>query len=101
MDKIKVNDGRGLFDSEGICDKGVSLLNSAVKDLVTGQYIAFCDKVTQVTRIFANLKTGIKADRESLQEKIEDLKRINDSIMEEKTGLPVLKECSDDGNGKV
>lgn len=97
MDKIKVNDGHGLFDSEGICDKGISLLNSAVKDLVTGQYIAFCDKVTQVTRIFANLKTGIKTDRESQEQKIEDLKKIV-SLLEEKTGLPVVKDGAENGS---
>lgn len=98
---MKVNDGGGLYNNEGICDNAILLLNTAIKDLASGQYIAFCDKVSQVARILANLKTGIKADMESLQEKIEDLKRINDSLMEEKTGLPVLKECSDDGNGKV
>lgn len=93
-------DNKNFFDNAGICDKGILLVNESVKDLLTGNYVAFCNKVTQVTQIFANLKTGIKADMDSLQEKIEDLKRINDSLMEEKTGLPVLKECSDDGNNK-
>lgn len=98
MDKPPINDGHGLWDNEGICDKGISLLNIAVKDLASGQYIPFCDKVSQIARIFANLKTGIKADRESLEQKIEELKRMNDALMEEKTGLPVLKDGAENGD---
>lgn len=92
MDKPPINDGRGLWDNEGICDKGISILNAAMKDLVSGQYLPFCDKMAQLTRIFANLKKGIKADRESLENKIEELKRMNDALFEQKTGLPVLKD---------
>lgn len=98
MEKPKINDGGGLWDNEGICDKGISLLNAAVKDIASGQYLPFCDKVTQVARIFANLKTGIKADRESLEQKIEELKRINDALVEEKTGLPVVKDGAENGS---
>lgn len=94
-------DNKGLYNNEGICDRGIVICNETVKALASGQYIAFCDNIHQIAQIFANLKTGIKADRESLTQKIEDLKRINDSLVEEKTGLPVIKECSDDGNGKV
>lgn len=82
----------GIFDNEGICDKGISLCNSALKDLVSGQYLAFVNKVEQIAKIFANLKDGIRADRESLEANIEELKRMNDALVEEKTGLPVLKD---------
>jgi len=92
MEKSRINDGRGLWDNEGVCDKGISLCNSALKDLISGQYLAFVNKLEQVTQIFANLKSGIKADRESLEEKIEELKRMNDALVEEKTGLPVEKD---------
>ena len=47
------------------------------------------DKMTQIARIFSNLKTAISNDRESLEQKVEDLKRMNDALMEEKTGVPV------------
>lgn len=92
MEKPKINDGRGLYDSEGVCDKGISLCNAALKDLVSGQYIAFVNKIEQIAQIFSNLKTGIKYDRESLERKVEELKRMNDALIEEKTGLPVEKE---------
>lgn len=95
---MKVNDGNGLFDNEGMCDQGILIANEAVKHLATGNYIAFCDKMAQIARIFSNLKTAISNDRESLEQKVEDLKRINDALVEEKTGMPVLKECSENGN---
>lgn len=92
MDKPPINDGRGLWDNEGICDKGITLCNAALKDLVSGQYLSFVNKVEQIAQIFANLKKGIKNDRESLEQKIEELKRMNDALVEQKTGLPVLKD---------
>ena len=92
MEKPNVNDGKGLWDNDGVCDKAIILCNEAVKDLVGGQYLAFCNKMTQVAQILNNLKSGIKNDRESLEHKIEELKRMNDALVEEKTGLPVSKE---------
>lgn len=86
-----VNDGNGLYDNEGICDKGILLCNAAMKDLFSGQYIAFADKMTQIVKIFANLKAGIRSDRESMEQKIEDQKKII-SFLEEKTGVPVEKD---------
>ena len=90
--KPNINDGRGLWDNEGVCDKGVLLCNAALKDLVSGQYLAFVNKIEQIAQIFGNLKTGIKNDRESLEAKVEELKRMNDALISEKTGLPVSKE---------
>lgn len=92
MEKPKINDGRGLWDNEGICDKGITLCNAALKDLVSGQYLAFANKIEQIVQIFGNLKKGIKNDRDSLEQKIEELKRMNDALVEQKTGLPVLKD---------
>ena len=61
----KVNDGSGLFDNEGICDNGILICNNAVKELANGRYLNFCNHMWQIAQIFANLKTGIKADTES------------------------------------
>lgn len=76
MDKLTVNDGKGLYDNEGICDVGIQTLNTAMRNLVSGQYIAFCDGMKQAAQIFQNLKTGIKKDRESLERQIADLEAI-------------------------
>ena len=85
-----VNGGKGLYDNEGICEKGILLCNAAMKDLVSGQYIAFADKMAQVVKIFANLKAGIKADSESYQQNIETLKNANNALqkqIDEKEGV--------------
>lgn len=88
----KVNDGRGLYDNEGICDKGIVLVNSALKDLFNGQYLAFANKLEQVAKIFANLKTGIKEERESYEANIEELKRINETLLNENAGNTAMKD---------
>ena len=94
---MTVNDGKGLFDNEGICDHGIVICNAAMKDLISGQYLAFADKMQQIAKIFANLKKGIKADHESMEQKIEDQKKII-SLLEEKTGLPVIKDGAENGS---
>ena len=93
-----VNDGKGLYDNEGVCDLLISDLNNLVKVLTGGQYVQFCVLVTGMAQKILNLKNGIKADMDSMKEKIEEAKRINDSLVEQLTGLPVEKE--DDGDGK-
>ena len=89
---ISVNDGKGLFDNEGICDKAILICNAAVKDIISGQYLGFCNKINQIAQILNNLKNGIKADRESFEQKIEDLKRMNEALMQEKAGDPAKKD---------
>lgn len=91
MNKITVNDGRGLYDNEGICEKGILICNAALKDLVSGQYLSFVNKIEQIAQIFGNLKTGIKNDRESLEATIEELKRANNELVK-MTGVPAEKE---------
>lgn len=77
---ISVNDGKGFYDNEGVCEKAILLCNGAVKDIVSGQYLGFCNKMNQVAQILNNLKTSIRRDRESLEQKVEDLKRINSEL---------------------
>ena len=89
MDKPKTNDGGGLWDNEGVCDVGITLCNDALKDLITGQYLLFANKIGQIAQIFANLKQGIAADRASMTAKVDELKRMNDTLVEQLTGLPV------------
>lgn len=83
----KLNDGKGLYDSEGVCDKGILLCNAALKDLIDGQYLLFVNKLEQIAQIFANLKTAIKSDRESLEANIEELKRANAALIEQQNTI--------------
>lgn len=86
--KPPVNDGGGLYDNAGLCDTLVNDCNNLVKYVCSGQYIQFCNTVVQMTLKLANLQKGIKADLASKDEIIEELKRMNDALLTEKTGLP-------------
>lgn len=96
-ENINVNDGNGLYDNEGMCDSLVSDLNNTVKLIATGQYVLFCGKVYEMTVKLTNLKKGIREELESKNKIIEELKRVNNSLVEEKTGLPVDKDGVDFG----
>lgn len=95
---VTVNDGKGLFDNEGICDSILLDLNSLQKALMTGQYIQYCATVTGMGQKIVNLKKGIQADMASMKEKIEELKQMNDSLVEQMTGLPVEKDGAINGS---
>ena len=94
----KINNGGGLYDNEGLCDTLISDCNSLVKHVCSGQYILFCNTVVQMVQKLANLKGGIKADLASKNKTIEELKRINADLIEEKTGLPA-ERGADNGAG--
>lgn len=84
-----VNDGGGLYDNAGLCDTLIVDCNNLVKQAVSGNYLACCNTVVQMVRKLGNLKQGIKNDLASKDKIIEELKRMNDALEEEKTGLPV------------
>ena len=94
---LTVNDGKGLMDNEGMCDSLVFDVNSLVKLLMNGQFVQFCSKVSEIVVKLANLKKGIKADLESKDKIIEELKQINDSLVKQITGLPVEKDGAENG----
>ena len=95
---MTVNDGKGLFDNEGLCDSLIMDCNNAVKSLTGGNYVQFCGIIVQMVQKLANLKEGIKKDMDSMKDKVEELKKMNDSLVEQMTGLPVDKEGAEDGS---
>lgn len=95
---ITVNDGKGLFDNEGLCDSLIEDLNRLPKLLIDGQFIQFCVIVTGMVQKLINLKKGIKDDMNSLKKNVEELKHENNALVEQITGLPVDKECDENGN---
>ena len=97
IDDITINDGKGFVDNEGMCDSLVFDVNSLVKLLMNGQFVQFCSKVAEIVVKLANLKKGIKADLESKDKIIEELKQINDSLVEQITGLTVEKDGAKNG----
>ena len=94
---LTVNDGKGLLDNEGVCDSLINDLNNSIKLIANGQYIQFCAVVTGMAQKLINLKSGIKNDMDSMRNKVEELKRENDELVEQITGLPVDKEGAEHG----
>lgn len=77
---MTVNDGKGLYDNQGICDTLISDLNNLIKNAVSGQFIQCSNIVVNMTKKLANLKKGIAADLASKNQIIEELKRINNEL---------------------
>lgn len=89
----EINNGGGLYDNEGLCDTLISDCNNIVKQACSGQYIQCCNIIVQMVKKLVNLKNGIKADLASKDKIIEELKRINADMEEEKAGLPVERSA--------
>ena len=89
---MPVNDGGGLYDNVGLCDTLIVDLNNLPKLLFDGQYILFCAKIASMGQRLANLKKGIAEDKKSMEEKVDEFKRMNDRLVEQMTGLPVKKD---------
>ena len=81
---MTVNDGKGLYDNEGLCDTLLVELNRIPKILMDGQYIQFCAVIQSMAQRITNLKQGIKTDLESKDKIIEELKKANEALMQEK-----------------
>ena len=95
---LTVNDGKGLFNNEGLCDSLIGDLNKLPKLLIDGQFVQFCVIITGMVQKLINLKKGIENDLDSMRRKVEELKLENNALVEQLTGLPVDKESDDNGN---
>lgn len=94
---MNVNDGKGLYDNEGLCDTLISDLNGILKYAACGQYLQACAVITGMAQKVLNLKKGIKDDSDSLKKKLEELKMENARLVEQITGLPVDKDGMKNG----
>lgn len=70
-----VNNGSGLYDSEGLIDTLISDCNNAVRACIGGQYIAFCNTMVQMVQKLGKLKSGVQNEMASKEETINRLKR--------------------------
>ena len=95
VNKIPVNDGKGIYDNDGILETVILDCNNAVKSLAAGNYISFCNVMVQIVQKVSNVRKAIKAEDEYKERRIEELKAINNRLQEQLTGLPV-----DDGKTK-
>ena len=76
MENIKVNDGGGLYDSAGVIDSIIMDCNNSVKQLLIGNYIAFCNGMTESVRKLSLLKEGIQNDMADMQRQIRELRAL-------------------------
>ena len=79
-EEVKVNDGKGLLDNIGLIDTLIVDCNTLVKQLISGNNVAFCAKIVEMVQKLNSLKKGVTSDTEALQKEIEDLRRFIDDI---------------------
>ena len=87
MDKIngdvKVNDGGGLFDSNGLIDTLIVDCDTIMKLLFAGNGIGFCAKLVEMVQKLSNLRKGVKSEKDSLQEQLEVYIRENEDLLKQ------------------
>ena len=97
---VEINNGKGLYDNDGILETMILDCNNAVKQLTVGNYISFCNIMVQMVQKITNVRHGIKTDMEAKDKTIEELKQMNNRLVEELTGLPVENEKDGAGDGE-
>lgn len=94
---VTVNDGKGLYDNDGLLETVILDCNNAVKNLATGNYIAFCNIMVGIVQKVTNVRNGMKTEIDEKNRQIEELKQINNDLMSQITGLPVGENTEKDG----
>lgn len=68
-----VNDGKGLYDNEGMFDSLINDLNNGLKCLYLGQYIAHCDAMHGLAVKILALKKSVLNEIKTKDEQIKEL----------------------------
>ena len=90
--EIRINDGKGLYDSDGLIDTLIFDLNNLTKALVSGEFVQYSGLIFQMYQKMKRLKNGIVTDREKLEEQIEDLRNLNNELAEKAFGSAETKD---------
>ena len=80
MEKVNVNDGKGLYDNVGLIDNLIVDCERVFKALVSGEYMRFAALMVGMVQKLNNLRDGVKNDTESLQKQVKELQRLLDDI---------------------
>lgn len=80
MSEINVNDGKGLFDTNGFIDSLVLDVNALVGDVISGKYIQFCSKAVEIIQKLTELKKGVAEEQKALSDQIKELRRFVDDV---------------------
>ena len=82
-----------------IIDSMISDLNNLLKNMAAGQYIRVCSITMEIVQKLTGLKEEIKTANNSLEEQIDNLKKLNNELAEKAFGAPVIEETEENGNG--
>lgn len=77
---VTVNDGNGLMDNEGLIESLILDCNTAVKQLVGGNYVGWCNTQVLMVQKLANLKKGAKQESDEAHARIAELERANTEL---------------------
>lgn len=80
-EEIKVNDGKGLYDSTGMINGLIVDCNEIPQMLMSGNYVGFCGRIVEMVQKLDALKQGITKDRESLQYQVKELIKLRDELL--------------------
>ena len=80
---ITVNDGKGLFDSDGLIDTLIIDLNKLPKSLIDGQFIHACNLIASMGQRLSTLKNGMKEEVNGLRSEADFLRKRNEELMQE------------------
>ena len=72
-EELKINDGGGLFDSVGFIETIILDCNNAVKQLVGGNYIAFCNGMAEIVKKLAVLKEGVDNEKQAMTKQVDEM----------------------------
>ena len=79
---LVINDGQGIYDNEGITETLIDDLNNLLKALISQQYVFCIDIVVQMSQKIDNLRKGIITDMDDLKYQLEDMKRLNNELLD-------------------
>lgn len=80
MEKINMNDGKGLYDNIGLIETLIVDCERVMKSLISGEYMRFSALMVGMVQKLNNLRDGVKSDTESLQKQVKELQRLLDDI---------------------
>ena len=99
-EETKINDGKGLYDSDGLIDSLILDCNALPKDLFSGMNVQFCNRIVQIAQKLTVLRDGIKKEKDSLLEQIEDKQRFIDELQATLYNVKINR-AGDDNNGRT
>ena len=89
---LTVNDGNGLMDTEGFIDSIIYAANVATKQLIDGNYLAFCGTQNGLAHKLLALKDGLKKERAENKKQLEQLQKVNADLCRRLSGMEEKKE---------